>query len=267
MAISPQQFQEASADILSGFTNWRVWLFLGITDIRLRYRRTIIGPFWMTISTGIMVGAMGFVWGVIFKADLQEFFPYLAAGLVTWFLISTMITESTNAIITSPASLKDFNLPVSFAPLRLVVRNSIVFLHNVIVYFTVALIFGADFLTPALPLALTGLILLLINGAWISLVLGILGARFRDIQQLVAAIMTIFFFITPILWQRKLLEGYQFIATFNPINHFIELVREPLLGRPPPLLSVTVILAITVFGWLAALFLLARTRRRIVFWL
>ncbi len=267
MAINRQQFREACTDIVAGIVNWRVWYFLGLTDIRLRYRRTIIGPFWMTLSTGIMITAMGFVWGILFKADLEQFFPYLAAGLVTWFLISTMVTESTDAISGRPDSLKDFNLPISYIALRLVLRNFIVFLHNVIVYFVVALVFGTGFLTAFLPLALLGLFLLLVNGVWISIIISIVGARFRDIQQLVTAVMTILFLITPIMWQRHLLGENQFIAILNPVTHFIELVRQPLLGYPPPILSLVVILCITVIGWTGALLLLARTRRRIVFWL
>lgn len=267
MAISNKQYREASADLRAGLENWRVWLFLGVTDIRLRYRRTIIGPFWMTLSSAIMITAMGFVWGIIFQAELKEFFPYLAAGLVTWFLISTMITESTSVISGSPASLRDFNLPISFLALRLVVRNCIVFMHNVVVYFAVALIFDTNFLTAKLPLAIVGVLLLLVNGTWIALVLGIVGARFRDIQQLVTAIMTILFLITPIMWQRQLLQDNQFIATFNPITHFIEVVRQPLLGSAPSFTSLCITLAISAIGWLGAYFLLARTRQRVVFWL
>jgi ABC-type polysaccharide/polyol phosphate export permease len=141
MVLEKAQITEACTDIVSGFRNWRVWMFLGWTDILLRYRRTIIGPFWMTISTTVMIGTMGVVWGIIFNTDLSTFLPYLAAGLVSWSLMSTIMTESTSAITDRPGSLKDFNLPISYTALRLVVRNFIVFLHNVIVYFAVALIF------------------------------------------------------------------------------------------------------------------------------
>jgi ABC-type polysaccharide/polyol phosphate export permease len=267
MVTKKTNIEEAWADIASGLTNWRIWTFLGWTDILLRYRRTIIGPFWMTISTGVMIATMGVVWGIIFNAHLPTFLPYLAAGLVTWFMMSTIMTESTNAISDRPDSLKDFNLPISYTAFRLVVRNFIVFLHNVIIYFAVALIFGTNFFTTALPLVLLGLFLLLLNAAWVSIFLGIIGARFRDIQQLVATVMTILFLASPILWQQQALGNNQFIATFNPVTHFVDIVRAPLLGHPPPLLSFAVIVCITIAGWTATLLLLARARRRIVFWL
>lgn len=267
MAITKEQVADTIADIAAGLRNWRIWVFLGWTDIRLRYRRTIIGPFWMTLSTGVMITAMGFVWGILFKAELSEFFPYLASGLVTWFLISTMVTESTNAIAERPDNLKNFNLPISYTAFRLVVRNLIVFLHNIVIYFVVAIAFGTDFLTAALPLALIGLVLVLVNGAWIAVSLGILGARFRDIQQLIAVIMTVLFLVTPIFWQRRLLGDHQFIALFNPITHFIDVVREPLLGLPPHPLSLAVMVSVAILGWAGTLLLLARCRHRIVFWL
>lgn len=240
---------------------------MGWTDIVLRYRRTIIGPFWMTISTGIMITAMGVVWGIIFNTDLSTFFPYLASGLVTWFLISTIVTESTNSISDRPGNLKDFNLPVSFTAFRLVTRNFIVFAHNVLIYFVVAIIFEVDFFTPALAGTFIGLFLVFCNGTWIAIILSIVGARYRDVQQLIASVITIFFFITPIIWQRQALGNNQFIATFNPLTHLIDIVRAPLLGLMPPFSSYMIVLVLTALGWTITVCLLARTRHRIVFWL
>ena len=196
MTITKSCIIDAIDDLLAALPAWRIWLLLGWTDIRLRYRRTIIGPIWMTISMGVMIAGVGLVWSILFKVKVSEFFPYFSSGFIIWSLISVLVTESCAVFTERPALIKDQRLPLTYFGLRMVTRNTIVFFHNILIYFGVAVFFGVDFLTPFLAFSVLGLALLLLNGGWLSIVLGILGARFRDITQVVTSLMSVALTVT-----------------------------------------------------------------------
>ena len=117
-------------DIQSGFSEWRMCLLLAWKDIRLRYRRSHLGPFWITLSMGITIYSMGFLYGNLFGVKLSHYFPLLAAGMLTWALISTLILESTAAFVEADAYLKQMKLPFSTFVLRILARNFIIFFHQ-----------------------------------------------------------------------------------------------------------------------------------------
>src|ERR1700724_1163805 len=83
-------------DLLQGLLRWELWGRLGFLEVKRRYRRTIIGPFWSAISLGLFIGAMGTVGVGLWKQDIGTYLPYLATGMLIWIMISTMITESCN---------------------------------------------------------------------------------------------------------------------------------------------------------------------------
>src|SRR4051812_1721789 len=79
----------AARDILGGLAAWRLWSMLGWLDIRQRYRRSMLGAFWLTISMGVMVMALGTLYSSLFKVEINEFLPFIAAGLTIWGFLST----------------------------------------------------------------------------------------------------------------------------------------------------------------------------------
>src|SRR5438477_7497650 len=111
--LYPQQINKphspinlAISDIKDGLRGWRIWLLLSWQDIRLRYRRSSLGPFWITLSMAISIYTMGFLYGHLFKADLRNYYPFLAAGMLTWNLIYILIVDGTNAFIEAEDYLK-----------------------------------------------------------------------------------------------------------------------------------------------------------------
>jgi ABC-type polysaccharide/polyol phosphate export permease len=267
--ILPQQSQWrlAISDLREAFFAWRIWLLLGWQDIRLRYRRSSLGPFWLTISMGISIYTMGFLYGHLFKVNLQEYYPFLAAGMLIWSLINLLIIDGTNAFIESENYLKQMKLPYAIFILRVVWRSIIIFLHNIIVIIPIIFFFHVH-MSLNILLVLPALLLIAINGFFYGIVLAICGARYRDVTQIITSLMQVAFFLTPIMWNKTILPPrYQYLCEFNPFSHFLELLRAPLIGKLPTELSVVVVLAITVMGLIMALYLLARTRRRIIYWL
>ena len=166
---------------------FRVWSILGWQEVRQRYRRSILGPFWLTLSTGVMIIAMGPLYGRLLGQDVSSYLPYLAVSLVLWQLLANLTTESRQAFIAAEPYIKNLKLPLLVHVLRVIWRNLIIFAHNllivVIVYAIAAPAMGWHVLR--FPLALG---VLLTNALWLGLFLGLLCARFRDIPQILPAL-------------------------------------------------------------------------------
>lgn len=261
------QLKLALDDVRQGFARSDLWLLLGWHDIRQKFRRSLLGPFWLTISTAILLVALGFVYAALFKMDLKQYFPFLAAGIVTWSLISTLVIEGCQTFIASESMIKQIRLPFTVHAFRVVWRNILVFLHNIVIVIAVVLIFARLPGATSLLALLAGLGLIMLNGVWVCLLLGLICTRYRDMPPMITSLIQLVFFVTPIIWHPSLLAGRQRIINFNPFHHFIELLRAPMLDTIPSAATWTAVLAITVLGWLATVLAFWRYRRRIAYWI
>ena len=256
-------------DLRDGLCNWELWGRLAFLDVKRRYRRTTLGPFWSTASLAISVTLMGTVGGGLLKRDMSVYLPFLASGMVVWMMISSILNES-GAVFTSAASLiRQTRFDYSILAFSLVWRHFILFLHNVSVYFVVALLFSPGvLLRPSVLLILPGLFFIMATGAWVALLLGAVCSRFRDVRQLLTHVIQISLFITPIFWPEDLLQGMRrfLFVELNPLYHFVNVARAPLLGNLPTLLNYVVVVVVTVFGWAITYAFFSRFRRRIAFW-
>jgi ABC-2 type transport system permease protein/lipopolysaccharide transport system permease protein len=238
---------------------------MGLHDIRQRYRRSIIGPFWITLSMGIMVGALGLLYGTIFKQDMHDYLPFLAAGFIFWGLISSMITDGTRVFIGAEGLIRQLPAPLSVHVYRLLWSNLITFAHNVAIFVVVALWYGIN---PGwnVLLVLPALGLLFLNGFWLALLLGLLSARFRDIPLVVASVVQVVFFVTPVIWKANMLPGRALILDLNPFYHLIEVLRAPLLGHVPAVENSLAVIVVTLVGWAVALWFFSAYRWRLAYW-
>jgi ABC-type polysaccharide/polyol phosphate export permease len=253
-------------ELLGGFKAWRVWTILAWDDIRQRYRRSILGPFWITLSMGIFILLLGLIYSRIFHTELKTYMPFLSVGFIIWGFISTTVNESCLAFREGSRIIKQIKLPYSTYVLRVFWRNFIVFLHTIVIFVPVAIVFSV-IPNMATLYALPGLLLIAINLIWISLVLGIISTRYRDIPPIVTTMVQLAIFATPIMWTVNSLGDETILAEVNPIYHLIELVRAPMLGSAPEITSWLVCGGMAVFGFALAMTLLVSKSRRIVYWL
>lgn len=262
----PSSSLRAWRDFIDGVYASAIWGVLGWQDIKQRYRRSVLGPFWLTISTAIMIAALGFVYAGIFNQRISDYIPFVGVGLIVWGLISSIFNESPTVFVAAEGMIKQIRLPFTTHVCRMVWRNIIIFAHNGIILLVIYFFFGKgwhiDLIT--LPIAL---LVLAINGVAVGIILGIFCTRYRDIAQIVANIVQLTFFITPIMWDPKVLADRKWIADFNPIFHFIELMRAPILGNAFPATSWVVVALITLAMIILALLSLIRFRHRIAYWL
>jgi ABC-type polysaccharide/polyol phosphate export permease len=254
------------ADLYDGIRSWPMWINIGTNDIRQRYRRSVLGPLWITLSMAILVGTLGIIYSKVFNTNIDTYLPFLCLGFVIWGFISSTINECCLAFHESQGIIKQIKVPFSIHVLRVVWRNFIVFLHTIIIFIPIALIFGIA-LKPVTLLAVPGFALLYLNGLWIGMIVALLSSRFHDVPLIVGNLVQITFFATPILWRAESLGDKWLIADVNPMHHLIELVRAPLLGKAPEIWSWLVAIALLVVGLAAAVLLFRRVSRRIVYWL
>lgn len=259
--------QRALRDVFEGIGKWRLWWVLAKSEIQRRYARTILGPIWTTLSMGIFVATLGAVFSLVWGMSLSTYLPYLATGFMIWMPMSQIVMESGGVFTEADHIIKQIRVPFTLFPCIIVARNLMVFAHHLIVWALVVLIFHVPVNWNTL-LALPGLAVFAISGVWISMVIGIFCARYRDVQQLLVNIVQILLFITPILWTPdKIGPAYRHWVDWNIVHHFIELVRQPLLGQAPSAISWAMTMGTAAMGWLFTLLVLGRYRRYIVYWL
>jgi ABC-type polysaccharide/polyol phosphate export permease len=271
ISLQPSSFhgeREFISDILQGLKRWRLWYTLGWKDIRARYRRTVFGPFWTSLSVAVMIGALGVVYAHLWHIDVANFLPFLSASLISWTLLSTIVSESCSSVIGADSVVRSMKIPYSIFIYRIVWRNLVVFGHSLVIHAAILLIFLVPPTIDTLLLPL-GLAIVAINGIWIGFFLGTLCARFRDVVQLVASIMQILFFVTPIFWQPDRLDGllHLVLADANLVYHLLEIVRRPMLGEAPSALSYAVTSGSAVIGLTLTGLVVGRFYRRIAYWL
>ncbi|MEL6287345.1 MAG: ABC transporter permease [Pseudomonadota bacterium] len=255
-------------DLGDGLRQRELWSSLAWNDIRARYERSILGPFWLALSMGFLVLSIGFVYGTIFKIALEDYFPYLTMGFIAWALISSFVNEGSGIFMEVAGLIRQIKVPISVHIARLTLRTLIIFAHNLVVFLVVALIFRIE-PTSALLLAPLGIALVTATGAWVTIVLGILSVRYRDFRHLASSVLQFFFFLTPVIWQPDMLDatGRLVLTDFNPFFHAVELIRAPFLGTAPALTSWVAMILVTVGGWAVAIQMLRTWGRLVPFWI
>ncbi|MFC3218179.1 ABC transporter permease [Tianweitania populi] len=252
-------------DLREGFRLRELWLFLGWRDVRRHYQRSVLGPLWLTLSMGIMVAGLGILYSQIFKMDIREYLPFLAIGFIMWGFIGGTITASCNVFSNAAGSIRQIRLPLSVYVFQFVWSQLIAFGHNFVIYIIIAALFGIN---PGFQvlLAVPALILIALNGMFCAMILGPLCARFRDIPMIIASIIQVAFFMTPILWSATQIPERAVFVNINPFYHFIEIARDPLLGQTGSLLNWLVCIGITIVMGVLALAFFSRFRARIAYW-
>lgn len=253
-------------DILEGIRVYYVWMIWGWHDIRQRYRRSILGPFWFTLTTLIMVGALGFLYSQLLGQQISEYLPYLGIGLVVWQFISTAANEACMTFIGSAHIIKQIRMPLTTHVCRMAWRNFIILLHSLPVVILFMLFFGHS-LTLEAFLIIPGLLISLLNAIWVGIVLGILCARFRDISPIIVNLFQVCFFVTPVMWRTADLKDRAWIADMNPFYYLIEIIRAPILGSPISMSTWALCIIILVVGFCFAQYLMNRYRDRVAYWL
>lgn len=261
----PSRLRAALDDAVEGALHWPQWFTLGNIDIKLRFRRSGLGPLWSTLSFAVLAAALGFVYSRLFGERISDYLPYVVLGLFVWAFIASTLQEACDVFVVAEHALKQFYVPRTTLVYRALWRNLVLLGLNSAVVVAVLALCGAR-PGPAAPLALAGIAILLLNLFPAALLLALATARFRAVSRIVQTGLPIGMLVTPVLW-RPFTPELRRIAEINPLHHAIELVRGPLLGAPPPLAVWLACTGSAVILLLAGLLAFGAARHRIAYWL
>lgn len=240
--------------------------FFAWGDTKARYRRSVLGPWWIVLSTAVSVAGLGFLWSLLLKDEPVKLVPSLTVGLVIWQFLSGCIMESPSIFSRNAHFIRNIKIPFFVFPLQLLLRQVINLCHNAVVIVVVMAYFGVSLSINHL-LIIPGVLLLLLNLAWISMLLAMVGARFRDAEQIIGALMPLMFFLSPVIYRPSQLSFAQEIVWANPFSYFITLIRDPIMGVAPPLFVYQVSVIALLIGSLFTFYMLGKHRRHISFWI
>ena len=256
----------AFRDIIDGVRLAPLWSRLAWEQTVARFRRTVLGPFWLTANLLAISLALSLVFGGLMGQNWRPTFPLIISGILCWSIVGGVLGEAAGVFISAGPLMQTMKLPLTFHVLLLMMRSFINFLAQLIALWVVLALLRLGAL-PTWQL-LVGLPIVLIDGALLSLIVAIPSTRFRDINQTVGFAVQILFFLTPVFWAPSQMKGKK-AALFglNPFAHLLELVRQPLIGRAPALIHYEWGLGMMVVLFITAVGVLALYRKRVVFWL
>lgn len=258
---------DAIKDVLESVRKVEIWGHFAISDTRARYARSVLGPLWITLGTALGVVGLSLVWSNVMGIPLEKMLPNLAVGLVTWFFISGVLTESSSCFINQSAIIKNYSgIPLYIHVLRLLTKHFINFLHNTLIVFLVILYFRTSDLA-GVALSFVGVIFLVLNMAWLSLLLAVIGSKYRDLAPSIEALMPILFFLMPILYRKADISGTQLWYDLNPLAHLFSIVKDPLLAIDFDLASYQWAFFTLIIGWSISLFVYNKSIKNIPFWI
>lgn len=253
-------------DMRDGAALTDLWLFMGWQDIRQRYRRTILGPWWVAISTGLLVLLLGCLWSEIFKVDVRTFLPHFGLGFVLWAFLSGAANEACTGFTQFEGIIKQRRVPLAAFLYRIAVRHAIALAHNATIV-ALLIAWSGPRWTAATWLALPGLILFMLTVTLALIPIAVFCTRFRDFPQIVANVLQVAFFATPIMWRPEAMEDYRWVVSYNPFAQLIDIVRQPLTGTAPDAAAWLWSAGALFASFLAAAYLLGRYGRRVAYWL
>jgi len=261
-----EAIQAAFRDLIDGVRLAPLWLTLGWEQTAARFRRTVLGPFWLTANLLAMAFAISFITGGLFGGSGNGNFPLIISGILCWSLIGAYLGDAANTFIAAGDLMNTMKLPLSFHIFLMLYKNVINFAAQLIALWVVLFLFKtARIPDPSLLLALP---MVIIISVFLSLIIAMPATRFRDVYQTVVFTTQILFFLTPVFWSPASMTGRRAkVLSYNPFAHLLELIRQPLLGNTPSLIHWEWGIGMMLVLGAAAITMLTFYRKRVVFWL
>lgn len=259
-------FRRGLTDLHQTFRQISVIFYFNWTDTKARYIRSFLGPLWLVAGTAIGIGGLAALWTSLLGMDPHTYVPSLATGLVLWLWIAACVSEAPGVLIRKGNVIRNMTMPITFFCLSSVTGHAITFLHNLLVVVLILLLFPHAVAPADIGLSLLGLLLTLINLIWLSTLLALVGARFRDLEPAVAAVLPLLFLLSPVLFQIRQLPFDPLILWLNPATYAITAIRDPLLGAAPAAGVYLTLAAAAAAGWLCTVHAIGRYGKRVAYW-
>ncbi len=246
--------------------NFKKAFQLAKLDIKERYIRSIIGPFWITISMLLTIICLGVVFNFLFKQSLEDFFPYLGIGLIFWSYINSTILEACKIGQENRGNFKNYNINYDFYIAKHVIKQTFVLFHHLVIILLIIFWFNIK-IEPKIILISISLISSSVLLFYLSKIVFYLSTRFNDLEQIIMSLLTFSFYLTPIIWKKKFLSEYQYLVDYNPFYHIIHIFRSLLLNEPMYLKSLVIVIAMTLVLILVSKIVEMKLKKQLIFWI
>lgn len=263
-----KNFQQGFEDFHNSIKYPFKWIYLGYVDVFLRYKRSILGPWWITISISLVIYVLSNLWPQILSTNYNFFVPYFAIGYVLWHWFSSSIIESSSSMNEFEGLIKQINIPVSTYLLRISLRNFFIFSHNCLLILIVVIIFNRDvILFDLIFISIPAMFLIFLSLTAIGIIIAILSVRYKDLTSIIGFLMQLLFFITPIIWHPDIINKSATLVEYNLIYYWIDIIRQPLLGLQIHQDSIIVIVISSFVLTLISALLIGKYKKKIIYWL
>ena len=255
-------------DYINSIKKPMTWLFIGLMDVSLQYKRTILGPWWNTMGIVLIISVLSSIWANLLKIDINFFIPYFTIGFIVWSWFSSTLIDMSKCLIEVEGLLKQVNIPLSSHLLRISIRNFIIFLHNSALIFLVITFFNLDVLFLEFILfSLPGIVLIFLSINSLGIIISLLSLRYRDIGNLIFFVLQILFFLTPVLWHPDILDKHLSIVEMNPMYYWVDIIRQPILGLDIHNNSLIIIATSTIVLLIISFYMIGKYKNRLIYWL
>lgn len=262
---SASRVGRAIADLSRALSMWRIWSFRAYEQLISRYRRSLLGPFWLAASMAATAISLSIVFGALFRQPIKEVLPFITGGILAWNMLAMPLSEAPEIFVASGGIIRNHAYPFMYYVIEAALKNFIQFAHNLVVFFVFEIAVGA-FTVPNYQILPALMLVFLCNLVW-STVSALVASRFRDIRFMFPYVAQVLFFMTPIFWRvDSLPPAKRIVGEWNPLFYMVRLIREPLLGRSPSLHDWAVVGGIALVGTIIWLATFSAFRRRIPFW-
>ena len=257
----------ALEDLKQSIQSPAAWWVISKQQVLSKYRRTILGPWWITLQRLFFIAGLSLLFGTLLGRDIADFIPYVAIGFIVFSVLVSSLNTSATLITANISVLKNSAMPVSILNFRFISTTLIQLGHDLVAVAITLLVLHRDWSEAAL-LSVLGLALVLINAFAISFWVAPLAARFRDLAPLIQTLSSVFMFITPIFWYPDDLAASQrnLLTAWNPFAYLLEIVRSPILGDAVSPLSWISAISFTLVNLALGFYAFSFSRQRLRYW-
>jgi ABC-type polysaccharide/polyol phosphate export permease len=262
-----RQFRAAVDDVRASWNDRQMWFLTALRSVGVRYKRTILGPWWLTVQTLIFVFGLSFLRIGLTGTDLREAIPYVGLGFIGFGLISGGVLAGVSVFVGAGTAMSTSRQAYTSYVLKSNTVQAIEFLHDAVAILAIALVFAIPF-TLWWGLSALVSILIVISSVGVGLWLGPLVARFRDVGPIVSTVMRLMFFLTPIFWSVDQMSASDrsWMTWWNPFTYQLLAFRDPILGTPHGMAPYVVTVALAVINPIVGFLVFTRVRARLPYW-
>lgn len=246
-------------------------LALVARDLKVRYRRSMIGFVWTMLQPLLTMLVLRTVFSTLFQAKSTEvpynYAVFVLAGLLFWNFFSQSIVSSMNSLRGNAGLLQKLPVPTMVFPLATVLSGLVNLVLALVPLFLILLVTGHP-LRPSLFFLPVSILLVALFTLGAGLLLAPLAVFFSDVVELVGMLLTLLMYLTPVIYPKDIVPAdWRWIVRYNPIRSILEVFRDPIYqGEIPPLSHLGVAVGVAVLALVIGGVVFTRTSDRIPFY-